>query len=89
MGTNGRGSNSTRYYTPTQQRIIDLLQDGLPHLRIELMKCLGDDLTTVATLHSHFVKLRKKLVPRGETIVCEILNRRIAYRHVRLLSSNS
>ena len=74
-------------YSKTQLAILDVLKDGLPHLRDELIKCLGDPLVERVYLNQHLARLRKLLRPSGEDIVCELLNRRISYRHVRLLAS--
>ena len=77
------------YYTATQRRILTLLADGLAHPRKELHACLSDELTNWVTLGVHLHYLRKKLAPLGETIICELVNRRICYRHVCLVKSRS
>lgn len=74
--------------TPTQQRIIKLLSDGLPHTREEIHSLLDDALTELSAVRKHVCLVRAKLAGRGETILCELVNRRICYRHVRLLSPN-
>lgn len=74
-------------YTPTEQRILNLLADGLPHTRIEVFQCLWDDMGNLSNIRFHLSRLRGKLHRLGETIVCEIRNRRICYRHIRLLQS--
>lgn len=75
-------------FTPTQQRIMDLLSDGQPHGRTELHGCLRDSLSEVQTIENHISHLRKVLRPRGEDIICV---RRIAiensYQLVRLFHS--
>jgi hypothetical protein len=75
-------------FTPTQIVILKLLNDGKPHLREELFSALTvPDITNRLYLNQHISDLRKRLRPMGHEIVCEILNRRISYRHVRLLHS--
>lgn len=72
-------------YTPTQQRILNVLADGMPHLRIELLGCLHDELGDRTNLYPHLSRLRTLLRPQGQDIVCELQRRRVAYRWVRLL----
>jgi hypothetical protein len=72
--------------TPTQQRMLDLLSDGLPHNKAELHALLWDNLSYANTIQVHISALRKVLRARGEDILCEFIHRRLHYRHVRLLS---
>jgi hypothetical protein len=74
-------------YTPTQERLLAVLADGLPHRREELMGCLNDDLAERVILQCHISLLRKKLRPVGQDILCEFAQRTYQYRHVRLLAS--
>ena len=74
-------------FTPTQQRIVDLLSDGLPHTKRELFECLVDELGSINNIWPHLTAIRKKLRPRGHDILCEIYNRKCHYRHVVLLRS--
>jgi len=75
-------------HTPTQQRILDVLSDGCPHPMTELLVCLPDPVAnTRKNVAWHLVELRKKLRPVGQDILCQFLNRRLYYRHVRLLAS--
>lgn len=74
------------YFSPTQQRLIDLLADGQPHLRSHLVAELHDELADRITLKSYLRRLRVKLRPRGQDIIAQSLHRRIYYRHVRLLN---
>lgn len=75
-------------FTPTQQRMVDLLADGLPHPRQQLRECLYDELSEFSVVQNHISDIRKKLLLRGEYIVCELRGYQICYRHVRLLHSN-
>lgn len=70
-------------FTPTEQRIVDMLSDGLPHSREELVGTI-DELATRKNLQVHITRIRNKLRPIGEDVVCEAVSLR--YRHVRLIS---
>ena len=75
-------------FTPTQQRLLKLLSDGMPHTRKELVKCLDDELTSLDTVNVHISYLRRKLRPIGQDIICEMgSSYKLGYRHVRLLRS--
>lgn len=73
-------------FTPTQQKMLAVLADGKAHAREELHKCLEDPLTSVKAIRAHLSSIRKLLRPAGEDIICELKDRAICYRHVRLLS---
>jgi hypothetical protein len=79
---NGNG----QYYTATEQRILDILGDGLPHRHSELWTCLNDELATRHTLSMHLTNLRKKLGPKGYGILREPQKRgeEACFRWVRL-----
>jgi len=74
-------------YTPTQRAILAVLADGMAHTRAELVAALPDELAEPSAVHDHLYHLRRRLWPRGETILCEWVNHRPRYRHVRLLQS--
>lgn len=80
-GNNGNG------FTPTQRRILAVLNDGMPHNRGELWACIGDDKGVPSLLSQHISNIRKHLRPIGQDIICEFANRTLNYRHVRLLAS--
>lgn len=71
--------------TPTEDRILDLLKDGLPHhAHFELQKLLPDELSDRLALNNHLCRLRKKL--KGEiALICEFRRRNLYYRLVRLI----
>jgi hypothetical protein len=80
-------------FTATEKRILDILADGQPHFRAVLGECLPDDLGRDGTpgkrylnLNMHLYNIRKKL-PHGEAIICELRERRICYRRVRLIAN--
>ena len=72
-------------FTPTEQRMIDVLADGKPHRREELHACLGDELQPLTAIQMHICKMRKKLV--GHDILCVARNRSYYYQHVRIIST--
>jgi len=74
-------------FTVTEQRMLVVLADGLAHTRKELHACLPDELGSQRNVRAHLVRMRKKLRPNGEDIVCELKDRSPHYRHVRLLAS--
>ena len=74
-------------WTLTEKKMLDVLRDGRPHSRQELHGCLHDDLGPLRNINQHISNLRRKIRERGEMIVCELVNRRIHYRHVKLLKS--
>lgn len=67
-----------------QLQILVLLSDGKPHSREEIHRCLSDDLGPLRNVRYHISRIRKFL-PVDRHIVCEIFNRTVHYRHVRLL----
>jgi hypothetical protein len=75
-------------YVGIQHRLIEMLSDTRPHLREELMLCLNDGQATPRHLSRHIGALRRKLRPIGHDIVCVLMNRRIGYQHVMLLSQD-
>lgn len=75
-------------FTATEQRIIDLLSDGMPHTKEEIHGRLWDEMAEVRAITFHISNIRAKLRPRGQDIICEFNRRRIYYRHIRLLASS-
>lgn len=71
--------------TPTQRRILAMLNDGLPHSRREIHGCLVDELGALANIRVHICHLRKMLRPMGHEIICEYAGRTLHYRRVKLL----
>jgi len=75
-------------FSETQIAILRVLNDGKPHLRDELINLLPNpEFSDRTHFNDHLTALRKKIRPLGHEIVCELLNRRVSYRHVRLLHS--
>jgi hypothetical protein len=79
------------HYTPTQQRIMRLLADGLPHHGIKEIKPLLPDAEHAGpnAVNMAITRLRAKLNTMGQTIVCELVNRRICFRYVILVAATS
>lgn len=73
--------------TNVQKKMLAILSDGLPHSRQELHACLSDDMGPLSNIQSHISGIRKVLRPKGQDILCEIFNRTVHYRQVRLLAS--
>ena len=71
------------------EAILELLADGQPHTKQEIILQCMDELSSANALQVHICGLRKLLRPRGQDIICELVNRRINYRHIRLLQSAS
>ncbi len=75
-------------FTPQEQRLLNVLADGMPHLRRELKAVQYDEFSEgYNALNNALHHLRKKLRKKGQDIVCELLRRHIAYRQVILLKS--
>ena len=74
-------------FTPTQARLFNVVSDGLPHQRAELLEAMQDSESTYRAVAVHMVAIRKVLRPKGQDIICELRNRRIYYRYVRLMHS--
>lgn len=63
------------------------MSDGMPHSKEELHGCLNDDQAQYGAVKARINELRKKLIPRGEDIICQKLGMQGKYIHVRLLCS--
>jgi hypothetical protein len=77
----------TDMFTPTQQRIVSKLSDGLPHSTVEMMLCLDDKLSDITCLRSHISILRRRLRPIGQDVVCQRIDGMSYYRLIRLTAS--
>lgn len=72
-------------FTPIESCILSVLADGQAHPRRELLACLDDSEADKRALAVHVCNIRRKLLPFGQTIVCQIGDHPISYRHVILL----
>ncbi len=77
------------YFTSTESRLMNVLKDGEPHDRPELLACLLDSQATMDSIHIHLSRIRKKIRPLGHLILCEYINRKHYYRHVRRIKCSS
>ena len=65
-------------FTKTEQAILDVLGDGVPHAKAEVHACLPDELGEMNNIHRHITAIRKKL-PNGLAIACVLRDRRHKY----------
>ncbi len=77
----------TDRFTPTEQAILELLSDGMPHPRDEVKRLLPDDLADARAIAVHVCNLRRKIGRVGQDIIFTIDRRRKCYRLVRMLAS--
>ncbi len=77
-----------KQFTPTQQRLFQMLLDGKSHTKEELKTCLFDELAKPEALSAHFSAMRKFLRPDGLNILCVFQNRKRVYQLVRLLRND-
>lgn len=71
-------------FTVTEKKLLEILSDGMPHSKYQLLEVLDDGLAAVGALRVHITNIRKKL-PAGQIIVCEYARQQTFYRHARLL----
>lgn len=72
-------------FTPTQQKIMDALQDLNGHPAEELLGIIGDEETSLDNLITAISRLRQVLGPSGRTIA-RIYNRQAKVYEYRLVS---
>lgn len=70
-------------FTPVQQRFVDVLRDGKPHTRKELILCLQDSEATWDNISVHMSAIRRVLRPRGLEVLCVFFKRQLGYQLVR------
>ncbi len=75
-------------FSPIQQDLMEVLVDGRPHRRQELLDCLDDPEKTRLTLKPYLYKIRQKLRPQGYDIVCELRNNSVWFRLVGLINQH-
>ena len=76
---------STNGFTPIEQAMLDILDDGQPHPLKELHACLYDTMSPLKNARNHVSNIRRKLRPRGRDILVQFIDHKINYRQVRLL----
>lgn len=57
--------NKGKTQSPTQDKMMAMLSDGLAHSKEELHQCLDDDLASLAAVDHHILLLRKKVERDG------------------------
>ena len=76
-------------FTKTQTILVDILKDGRPHHRDELLQALDPEgLTEASSLMVMMTSVRKKLRPQGLDILGQFIRRRYHYRMVRTLEND-
>lgn len=75
-------------FTPTQQKILDVLSDGKSHSRQELIDCLEDAVADRKNLNVHLSNLRARMRPAGHDVIYCPRHRKAYYRHVVLISGD-
>lgn len=84
------GGFSWDLFTTTEQKILCILFDGIPHSREQLMTCLPDEeYSNYRTLSNHIQNLRTKLRMIRHDIDCVTKHRKYHYKWVRLLQHSS
>lgn len=63
----------SKHFTPTERRLMDLLETGRLCRRKELEPCLDDELAGPDALLVHICNIRKKLPP-GQMLIYAIPN---------------
>ena len=81
--------NNMPEFTIIELKIITELSDGLPHKRKDLMQLLRVKEGNPSNLNTHISRIRQKIRPLGQDIICELIGFSINFRHVRLLKSNN
>ena len=75
-------------WTPTQKRMVELLNDGEQHHMNELKRCLFDNAQgSAANVNCHLTAIRKKLRPIGRDVLCQFIEGESWFRQVRLLAN--
>ena len=74
----------TNGYTPTQRRMMDVLEDGLLHRKEELHACLWDEAGDPANVRPHLTALRNKLRPLGQSVAFIEVDGQGYYQRVRV-----
>ena len=69
--------------SPTEQRIYDLLADGEPHRKEEVLSVFDDELATNNQLYVTVYKLKLKLRTVGEDLIAQSFGKWVGYRRVR------
>lgn len=91
MASNGKSRDGGGGgFTPTEVRILNVLADGHPHSKAELLAVI-DEQADANALRVHIHRIRKKLEPHNQTIDCVSRGKElpVAYRHLQKVSPAS
>lgn len=75
-------------FSPLENSILMLLDDGDRHKRSEVLACLYPESSNTNNLAKILFGLRKKLKTIGEYVTCELYCGSIYYRRVKLFARN-
>lgn len=78
-----------RDFTPTERKILLLLNDGCPHTADEMLPLLWDDMGTRNTVQCHITSIRKKLAQVGHDILTKVIKGKHHYVRVQLLNNKN
>lgn len=73
-------------FTATELKLLAILSDGMPHVKRDILREMWAEFGSASNLGVHMCNIRRKL-PRSQTILAQLINRSVSYRHVRLLVS--
>lgn len=79
-------ANGNGKLPPIQQKMLDILSDGLEHSPRELHECLYDDAGRISNIQMHISNLRKHVHKRGLEIVCRVRGYAHTYQMFRRIS---
>lgn len=72
-------------FTPTETRLLMVLNDGQAHTLDELFACLEDELQDKSNVNVHISRMRPKMKPHGHDILCVYRRGSFLYQHVLLI----
>lgn len=72
-------------FTPLEKEFLEVLKDGMPHLRDDLHSLIKP--SSVGNITKIIQRMRVKLDPMGMDIVCVYRYRQISYQWIRRLGN--
>lgn len=68
-------------FTPTEQRLLAILADGLPHSSARLFDAISDELAELTAVKAHIWSIRQKFAKQaGFTIITQRIDGEYTYR---------